>query len=328
MEHNNKEGTMATRTTTPDNKRLSKQERLEAIRARIAATNTGSQQGWFNPKAGKNRIRIMPEVGTMDLGCFYQEVGVHYMSASSSKAERVYCPSFTTNGVESCPICEAVEVLYRGTKSSKKLAGDLRVSKTYWMNVIDRDDESKGPLIYRAGVMVMRSIIAIINDPDYGDITDLYDGLDITITKTGSGLETEYQVMPVRAGSPLAGTLSKPDEDTIDNWMGTARDLRYALLSDDPDEDEELKEGHIVYVLPYTRIADEYGDLDYIMDSYYEQEEEDEEPTPNPIPTRKGKPMAVKKTVEVVEEYDEDDAPNAPAPARRSAPARRVTPRR
>lgn len=246
-------------------------DRLAKIREKLAETDTGGGgKGWWSPKEGVNKIRILPEVGEMEF--FFQEVGRHRLSES----EEVYCPAFTSAGELECPICELVDQLYRaGDKESKKLAGQLRVGKSYWMNVIDRDNEDDGPKIFTPGVKIFGAIQAYFGDPDYGDITDEYDGTDITIEREGKGMETKYQVRAARYPSPLAGTAKEPDEDKMDEWFNAARDLSWAEASDDPEEDSTIEAA--VWVLPYDRLAKQY-DLDALVNDYDDDDEEDEEP--------------------------------------------------
>lgn len=247
-------------------------DRLAALREKLENTDVGgSQQGWFSPKEGRNIIRIMPEVGDMDEYVFFQEVGKHYIPGANNKS--LYCPEFTTGGDEECPICEMVNQLYRGSEEDKKLASSLRVRKQYWMNVIDRDNESAGPQIFTPGQTIMRALIAYINDPEYGDMSDVDEGYDITIERKGSGMDTEYNVLPRRNISPL-----HKDEATIDEWLKAAKDLSVVVLSDNPDEDKELSAGHAVYVLPYERLQEEFSKLLGADDvEEYEDDTEEEE---------------------------------------------------
>src|SRR3990167_2545351 len=251
---------MATKTRTT--KKLSKLERL-----REKMQGIGSQsKGYFNPKVGANVIRILPEVGDMEF--FYQPVGTHVIGEA-----RIYCPNFISDDELDCPICEIVGQLYR--HGDKETAGKLRVQKKFWMNVIDRSNEEAGVLVFTPGVIITQTIAALINDPDYGEIYDVGKGIDITITRNGTGKETRYEVLPKPRPSKLG------DPDVVEKWLSEARDLSWAELSDDPEEDSELQEGKSLWVLPYDRIIKEY-DLD--MDDFdalghLEEDDEEEYPT-------------------------------------------------
>jgi hypothetical protein len=153
----------------------------------------------------------------------------------------------------------------------KKLSDDLRVKRSFWMNVINRDDEGKGVAVYTPGIIVFSEISSLITDPDYGDITDVLNGYDIIVEKSGTGRETEYHVKPRPKVTPLTA-----DEDQLEAWLEKAKDLSFIEVSDDPEEDKTLSKGHAIYVLPYDRIMKEYK-LDEFFGAEEEEEEEEEE---------------------------------------------------
>lgn len=249
-------------------KRMSREERLAKLREKLANTDIGGGGGGFwSPKEGRNVIRILPEVGEMDF--FFQEVGRHNFPDSD---DRVYCPRFTSGGELDCPICEMVWELYdAGDNASKELAKQIRVRKSYWVNIINRDDETAGPQIFTPGVMIFSELTSLINDPDYGDIFNIEDGFDITIEREGTGrYDTVYYTRARPRPSPLSD-----DDAQIDQWLDAAKDLSYVEVSMDPEEDKDLAGDHAVYVLPYDRIVDDH-DLDGLMDILDEEDYEEE----------------------------------------------------
>jgi len=231
------------------------EERLAALRAKISGMDLGGGQGFFTPKEGRNVIRILPAVGTMDY--FFQEVGTHYNLPDSATEK---CPSFTTNGAYTCPICELVEELYKAGKSYRDLAGKLRVRRQFWMNVVvreagDRQGETgNGPLIYTPGTSVFKSVQTLVGDPDYGDISDVDDGIDLTVDRKGQGLDTEYEVLSRKHSFALS-----PDAEKVDEWLQEAKDLTPVMLGDDPSEDITVKGDAVVVLMPYDRILEKYG---------------------------------------------------------------------
>jgi len=261
-------------------KAVSKKDKLDALRKKLEKTDMGGSRGFWSPQQGGNDIRILPETG--DMPFFFQEVGRHYLPGE----KMVYCPSFTSEGDLDCPVCDLVSELYSlGDPTSKKLAGDIRVRKMYWMNVMVREGKnSNGPFIYTPGVTVFSSIVSLVNDPDYGDIFDLEEGTDITVERSGTGLNTEYQVVPRRKTSPLAAT-----EAEIKQIVDKAKDLSWVEVSEDPEEDSELSEGHAVYILPFDRIVSEY-DLDMDADELLDEmagDDEDDHPVKQDVKKRR-----------------------------------------
>lgn len=285
----------------------SKADRLAALRERLDKQNLGMGGQFLRLEEGRNQVRILPEVGEMDW--FFQAVGTHRFPDGAI----AYCPNFTSEGELECPICEFVQELYNaGDRASKSLAGDMRVRRKWWMNVINRSNESAGPKILTAGVTIFSPIKQIIGDPDYGDITDPETGTDVKIVREGSGLQTEYDVIASRYESVLS-----EDEDLLEQWLKGAKDLSYVEISDDPDEDNELSKGHAVYVKPYDRIAREF-DLEGLL------EDEDDEPQRK---SRKKKVTSKQAREELLDEEDddEDESPVQKDVRRRVARRRRRT---
>jgi hypothetical protein len=283
-------------------------DKLAKLREKLKNVDTGSH-GFWSPKDGRNVIRILPEVG--DMKFFYQQVGRHNMPDDNKTYW--YCPSFTSEGEFPCPICEMVESLYKSKdKSSRAMAGELRVRKMFWMNVIDRDNENAGPMIYTPGIQVFSAISSLINDPDYGIIYDLEDGIDLVITRKGSGLDTKYSVNPKRDSTKLHA-----DQKVVNGWVAKAKDLSYVVVSDDPDEDRDLSAGHAVYLAPYERIEQEFTDGAPDMDDEdVEEEDTDEEPKRKPVkstakPASKVKPHdkepVAKSKAKKVDDIEEDE---------------------
>ena len=251
-------------------KKMSKTKRLEALRNKLKETDMGGSKGFWSPQTGMNTVRILPETG--DMGFFFQEVGRHYLPGKKMS----YCPDFTSDGELDCPVCELVSDLYGiGDTASRKLAGEIRVRKMYWMNIVVREgDKTMGPFIYTPGVTVFSTVASLINDPDYGDITDPYEGTDLTIERSGTGLNTEYQVVPKRKVTPVA----EGDEE-IEKILEKCKDLSWVEVGDDPEEDQELSAGHAVYLLPYDRIVNDF-DLDLDPEDLADEDEDEEEEHP------------------------------------------------
>jgi len=285
-------------------KKLSSAGKLAQLRQKLDKTDMGGSVGrfWY-AKEGRSTIRILPEVGDMDF--FFQEVGTHQLGEDYKTAKKIYCPSYTSEGELPCPICEAQEVLYKqgkaGDKSAAKLAKMLAVKRKFWMNVIDRDNESVGPLIFTPGVMIMNALSTLVMDPDYGDVTDLLDGTDIIIEREGSGFDTEYQILPKRLVSPL-----HESDEQANEWMNAARDVSYVEVSEDSAEDVELAKGHAIWVHPYDRVQAEF-DEHFGLDE--DVEEEVEEPVkPARRTRRKTKTKVEEPVVEEEEILGEDDS--------------------
>jgi hypothetical protein len=229
--------------------------RLAKIRDKLDNTEYGSGGGhnFWKTQQGVNVVRIIDGVGDMEL--FWQEVGKHW----TPEKKFFYCLDFTTDGEEECPICEFVQELYAaGDAASKKLADQLNVQRRWYVNVLVRGDEAKGPQVYEAQPSVFKQIGALVSDPDYGsDVYDADEGVDLKITRTGTNMNTRYEVVARRKVTALADT-----DEEIDSILDQAVDLLPWLYTDDPGEDEDCPEGVLVKLLPYDRLKDAFEALD------------------------------------------------------------------
>lgn len=283
--------------------KLNKQDRLSNLRDRLSKIKFSGSAGFFTAKEGMNTVRILPGVGSMD--AFFVQVGVHVLDESGKKRE--YCPSEITDGEEECPICEAVNTLYKaGDVASKGMAKQLRKQRSFWMNIIDRSNESTGPLIFTPGVKIFGQVANLINDPDYGDIVDPDNGFDLVIERKGTGMDTEYDVRARRNPSVLG------DDENVENWMNNAKDLTPISVSEDPNEDKGLTEGATLWYKPYSRLQDEFN-----LEFEEVQEEEEDEEIARPPARKPVKPPVHKAAKEVVEEEDEPPVRKARPSSRR-----------
>lgn len=161
----------------------------------------GGNSSFWSPQAGANLVRILPpKEGSED---FFASGYVHYGVGPNNRM--INCIG------EGCPVCAEAEKLKKSkNKEDQKLASDLYRRERHYLNIIDRNSEDKAgePQIYGCGKTVLKQIIDIILDPDWGNITDPETGRDITITKTGTGMKTEYSVI----GKPKESKLDKSDD--------------------------------------------------------------------------------------------------------------------
>tara|TARA_Y100000034_G_scaffold132652_1_gene196152 strand:- start:368 stop:1153 length:786 start_codon:yes stop_codon:yes gene_type:complete len=80
------------------------------------------------------------------------------------------------------PIQELITKLREeGTKESYELAKKLYPKMRTYAPVVVRGEEDKGVQIWGFGKMVYQTLLGLMLDEDYGDITDLVDGRDIKV---------------------------------------------------------------------------------------------------------------------------------------------------
>lgn len=130
-------------------------------------SNDGS---FFKAKQGPNRIRIVSE-----------PIEVYTIYSKGSNSFRKF-------------LTEKAALEAKAT-----LAPDERFSKKYSMYIINRDNSQVQ--IAEFGPSIMKELVTLASSDDYGfeDVPPY----DVTITKTGEQMETEYAVLPARANSEL-----------------------------------------------------------------------------------------------------------------------------
>tara|TARA_R110000764_G_scaffold56194_1_gene122594 strand:- start:39 stop:800 length:762 start_codon:yes stop_codon:yes gene_type:complete len=155
---------------------------LNEIKNRLAKLNNkGGSNGtsnfkdnfWRPPVGEKSQIRIVPYKHNKDYPFselyFYFGIGKPRMIA-------------LTNFDESDPIMEfAVQLRKSGSDENKELAKKLFPKMRTFAPVIVRGEEDKGVRFYEFGKMVYQELLGVMADEDYGDITDIQEGRDITV---------------------------------------------------------------------------------------------------------------------------------------------------
>jgi hypothetical protein len=242
-------------------------DKYKALLDKVQGMELGSR-GFWKPSVGRSTVRILPPVGDMEF--FFHEVGQHYVNDGT-----FFCPKMCTDGEQDCPICEVNEELWAA--GEKDAAKDYRPRRSFWMNVIVRGEEGAGPRIFTPGITVFNSVVALISDPDYGDISDEYDGTDISIDRTGEGLQTEYQVIAKRQPTQLAD-----DEDLMDEWLEAARDIQKHISASVMDYDELMEKSGVVVFFDTDDVTEALAD----EDDYEDDEELEDEPASERIRKR------------------------------------------
>lgn len=202
----------------------------------------GSNYGFDKLAAGKNVRRILPPKGDRDV--FWSEGFMHYSLGAEGKTA-VTCLS--TFG-KKCPICEYLDSIQSSkNKDDQEMIKNCRKVKRIFIAVLNRDstDEEEKPMVLAVGKSVLKGITDCICDPDYGDITDFEDGRDVTITKSGTGLNTSYSVLP-KPKQSIASEMYSPEEmdeliPDLDSLFveKSVEELEAILNGEDYDADSE-----------------------------------------------------------------------------------------
>ena len=147
---------------------------MSALKAKLnqfTKQNERSDSTW-KPAEGKSVIRIVPWKDNRENP--FIELYFHYMGNKSYLSPT----SFGNRD----PIVEfADELASGGTKDDYAQARPFRAKLRTYVPVIVRGEESKGVRFMSFGKTVYQELLSIINDPDYGDITDIKNGRDIVV---------------------------------------------------------------------------------------------------------------------------------------------------
>ena len=186
---------------------------------------------FWKPKLGQNKVRILPPWTSEGphAGAFWREVAQHWNVSEDMKGP-VLCPNKTPDIKDACPICEFITELKSDKKNvaAQELAKEIRAKTSWFLNLVDlsdsiytaadvaeakqaRPDEEVGfaagdlkVQVYAAGPTVFNNIVTIISENNL-DITLPEKGHNLTITKSGKGLNTEYNVTIMITPTALEG---------------------------------------------------------------------------------------------------------------------------
>lgn len=241
----------------------------KSTKERMGEEKVGGGEFW-SPPEGDTRIRIMPPAGE-DQEEFWFRTGTHFRVGPDERA--VPCP--LTAGVrDTCFLCRMVKQLKRGDEDDQAEADEMSASPRYLLNIIDLDNPETGVQVWRCPVTVFRRIHKYrMNEDDYGDMTDLENGYDMIVTRTGGGLKTEYDIVAARNNTrfppdKLLKSASKivaemyqaiadegfelPDLSTVDTFLGDDEMKRIyeglpvsrsEAAEDESEEEEEPESG-------------------------------------------------------------------------------------
>ena len=121
------------------------------------------------------------------------------------------------------PIQELINKLRDdGTKESYELAKKLYPKMRAYAPVIVRGEEDKGVRLWSFGKMVYQSLLNIMLDEDYGDITDPKDGRDVKVinTKPPGRMWATTEVRPRGKGSKLC-----ENTKTAHEWLNSVPEV-------------------------------------------------------------------------------------------------------
>ena len=136
------------------------------------------------------------------------------------------------------PIQELIQKLRDdGSKESYELAKKLYPKMRCYAPVVVRGEEDKGIRIWSFGKTVYQSLLNIMLDEDYGDITDPLEGRDVKVicTKAPGRMWAQTEVRPRGKQSPL-----NSDKKVVKEWLDAVPNLDDMYTLKTYDELEKL----------------------------------------------------------------------------------------
>jgi hypothetical protein len=142
----------------------------------------------------------------------FKEVFIHYGFAKF--------PIFAlTNWGEADPIVDFVKSLRQSREGDDwRLANKLEPKMRVFIPVIVRGDEAAGVRLWEVGVGIYKNLIAIAEDEDFGDYTDINEGRDFTVTATEGEVAGRKAVTCTIQIKPKQTVLSSKKEE-VEKWL-------------------------------------------------------------------------------------------------------------
>lgn len=147
--------------------------RLKQIQSTTTSGGNGGNEYIWKAPVGKSQVRIVPYAYDKSNPFielyFHYEIGKRVMVSPSSYGR----PD---------PIIEFSDKLKKsGSKDDWKLGKKIEPKFRVYVPILVRGKEEEGVKFWSFGKQIYQELLGYIADPDYGDITDLMNGRDITI---------------------------------------------------------------------------------------------------------------------------------------------------
>ena len=191
---------------------------------------------WWKPNDGVQTIRILPTEDGDPFKSFY----FHY---NIGKENGFLCPN--NNFGDNCPVCGFVKNLYReGDDESKNMARQLNAKSRFFSPVLIRGEEGEGTRIWGYSKTVYETLLSLVLNPEYGDITDLETGVDLDLQygKPPGGQFPVTKLTPRRQSSSLCKDLS---DERCKELLDTIPDFSTLFERKTTDDVQKMLDEHL-----------------------------------------------------------------------------------
>jgi len=225
-----------------------KEELIERYRKQKEKLETSGGDGdlFATKKVGLNFFRMVANPGD---GGFYMEARKHRdldkLGAVSQKV--AFCAKSFGNTKARCPICELVAVLEKSEDPvDRATAKSCKAKTTYLSYVVELESLKQKTMsdggnvkVLEYGKTILEPLLGYYLDTeDWGDFTDLEEGRNITIERTGERLDTKYEVRMRPVATKFSIDLSglAPIEEVV---APHSYNKLCEILGTEPDDEEE-----------------------------------------------------------------------------------------
>lgn len=190
---------------------------MDLINKKKQDINANNRAKTVKPPEGNSRWRILPSwraEGTENAEQFWHDFGSHYIKDQAEQLRAVYVCTEKTFG-KPCEVCTAIaqSMAYSTEDATVKALKEANASARVLVNAVQTDGASKEVVILELSPTAFAQVITVMQE--WGDITKLDDGQpsatgrDITIERTGKGLNTKYVVQAGNKATPLPSDVMK-----------------------------------------------------------------------------------------------------------------------
>ena len=207
---------------------------LDQIKAKLAGLNNNGntekekvdfEKIFWKPTSGKHNVRIVPSV--YDPSFPFKELKFHY---NIGKFPMIALSNFGKQD----PIEEFVKELRKTSdKENWSLSGKLSPKTRIFAPVIVRGEEEKGVRLWSFGVNIYKALLALAEDEDIGDFTDVMNGYDMVVENTPAAGPGQFPSTTVRI-KPKTSVLSN-DDSKVELWLKTQPNPLEAFTTFDYD---------------------------------------------------------------------------------------------
>ena len=225
---------------------------LNAIKSKLAALNSSGNQDrekvdfdkiYWRPANGKSTIRIVPSA--TNAADPFTELKLHY------NIGKFPMMSLSNYGKQD-PIEEFVKELRKTSdKDNWSLSGKLSPKSRFFAPVVVRGEEEKGVRLWSFGVNIYKALLALAEDEDIGDFTDVMSGWDMVVENTPAAGPGQFPTTTVRI-KPKQTALSD-DDSKVNSWL---KDQPNALEVQTQYDYEFIKKKLQEYLNPGEEVAE------------------------------------------------------------------------